>query len=61
MRVLLQRVREARVEVDGNVTGSIGPGLLLLVGMTATDDDPVIDLISSKVAGLRISRTWRGG
>ena len=39
MRALVQRVREARVTVDGRVTGAIGTGLLVLAGM-APDDTP---------------------
>jgi D-aminoacyl-tRNA deacylase len=33
MRVVIQRVKQARVEVDGQVTGAIGPGLLVLLGI----------------------------
>ncbi len=54
MRVLLQRVSQARVEVGGEVTGEIGPGLLLLVGMTDGDDADTLDLFADKVTGLRI-------
>mgnify|MGYP002622731640 FL=1 len=37
MRVVLQRVREARVTIEGRVAGEIGAGFLLLVGFTAGD------------------------
>ena len=37
MRVVIQRVKEARVEVDGQVTGAIGLGLLVLLGIAKTD------------------------
>ena len=60
MRVLLQRVSRARVEVDGEITGEIGPGLLLLVGMTDGDDAEVLDLLAGKVAGLRIFEDAEG-
>lgn len=38
MRLLLQRVREARVRVDGNTVGEIGPGLLVLAGFGPDDE-----------------------
>lgn len=54
MRVLLQRVREARVEVGGHITGAIGPGLLLLVGIETADGTTDIEWMASKLARLRI-------
>lgn len=54
MRVVLQRVREASVSVDGRVVASIGPGLLLLVGFTAGDGDDAVAWMAAKVLGLRI-------
>lgn len=54
MRALLQRVREARVEVEGAVTGSIGPGLLILVGVARDDSDAAAAHLAAKVANLRI-------
>ncbi|MTD33523.1 D-aminoacyl-tRNA deacylase [Paludibacterium denitrificans] len=54
MRVLLQRVREASVTVDGKVSGAIGPGLLLLVGVEASDGDADIEWLVRKVSQLRI-------
>ncbi|MBE0592784.1 MAG: D-tyrosyl-tRNA(Tyr) deacylase [Gemmatimonadales bacterium] len=54
MRVVLQRVREASVSVDGRVVAGIGPGLLLLVGFTASDGDDVVAWMAEKVLGLRI-------
>ena len=54
MRALLQRVREARVDVDGRVVAAIGSGLLILVGV-AVDDTPADgEWLSRKVADLRI-------
>ena len=54
MRVVVQRVREASVSIDGRVTGRIGPGLLLLVGFTASDREAEVTWMAEKVAGLRI-------
>jgi len=54
VRVLLQRVTRASVNVDGAVVGSIGPGLLLLAGVTGTDTEAELDQAASKVANLRI-------
>lgn len=54
MRVLLQRVRHAEVTVDGRQVASIGPGLLLLVGVGRGDPASHVDLLADKVAGLRV-------
>ena len=54
MRALVQRVSEADVTVDGRVTGSIGRGLLLLVGITAEDSPADRDWLVRKVVQLRI-------
>jgi len=54
MRAVIQRVKEARVEVDGQVTGAIGKGLLVLVGIARTDTTREADYLVDKIAGLRI-------
>ena len=54
MRLLLQRVSQASVTVDGNTVGSIRTGLLILAGMAKTDTEAEIDYLSDKVLGLRI-------
>ena len=54
MRVLVQRVASARVEVDGVVVGSIGPGLLLLVGVEDGDGASDFIWLSAKLCKLRI-------
>lgn len=54
MRALIQRVREARVEVDGEVTGAIERGLLVLLGIARTDTEADADYLVNKLAGLRI-------
>ena len=60
MRALVQRVREARVAVDGAVAAAIGPGLLVLAGI-ATDDAPADrDWLAHKLVELRIFDDERG-
>ena len=54
MRVLLQRVREASVEVDGETVGKIGRGFLLFTGIGHGDTEAEIEWMARKVAGLRI-------
>jgi D-tyrosyl-tRNA(Tyr) deacylase len=54
MRALIQRVSRASVTVDGEVVGAIGPGLLVLLGITHDDDDAICDRLADKVAALRI-------
>jgi D-tyrosyl-tRNA(Tyr) deacylase len=54
VRALVQRVSEARVRVDGEIVGEIGPGLCVLVGVTHTDDDAVARKLADKLWNLRI-------
>ena len=54
MRVVIQRVKQARVEVDGQVTGAIGPGLLVLLGIAKTDSQKDAEYLVEKVLGIRI-------
>lgn len=54
MRVVLQRVREAEVKVDGRCVGAIGHGFLLLVGVTEGDDTATAEKLAEKVCQLRI-------
>jgi D-tyrosyl-tRNA(Tyr) deacylase len=54
VRALVQRVSRASVTVDGSVTGSIGPGLLVLLGVTHTDTEADCDRLAEKVRNLRI-------
>ena len=55
MRVVLQRVSSARVEVEGAVVGDLGgPGLVALVGVTHGDGPTQVDWMARKIAGLRI-------
>ena len=54
MQALIQRVSEARVTVDGRVTGAIGPGLLVLLCAERGDDEAVAERLLAKVLKLRI-------
>ena len=54
MRVLLQRVSRAEVRVDGRVTGRIGRGFLLLVGLTHADGEEQVAWMAEKVVSLRL-------
>ena len=54
MRALLQRVSSASVEVDGQVVGQIGPGLLILLGVGQGDTEAAAVWLAEKVANLRI-------
>ena len=53
VRALVQRVRRASVTVDGEVVGSIGAGLCVLVGVTHDDDAAAADRLAAKVWNLR--------
>ena len=54
MRVIVQRVSEAAVSVDGVVSGRIGPGLLVLAGFEDDDRDGDLDWMAQKLLRLRI-------
>jgi len=54
MRVVLQRVKQAHVEVAGESKGRIGPGLLILLGVTHADGRADADYLADKILHLRI-------
>jgi D-aminoacyl-tRNA deacylase len=54
MRVVVQRVSRASVEVDGRLTGAIGSGLLVLAGLADGDTQADLELIADKIVHLRI-------
>jgi D-aminoacyl-tRNA deacylase len=54
MRAVVQRVSRAAVVVDGQTVGTIERGLLVLVGLTATDTPADVRWLADKLAGLRI-------
>ena len=54
MRACIQRVSEAQVTVDGEVTGRIGRGLLVLLGVGHGDGTTQVEWLAEKIVGLRI-------
>ena len=54
MRIVLQRVKNACVEVDGEAIGQIGEGLLVLLGVGKEDEEYDVDFLVDKVLNLRI-------
>ena len=54
MRFLVQRVSEASVMVDNNITGKIGKGYLVLIGITHTDTISNADFLINKLLNLRV-------
>jgi len=54
MRAIIQRVKEARVEIEGRVTGSIGDGLMVLIGVSKVDSRRDADYLLDKILSLRI-------
>ncbi|MEO0651722.1 MAG: D-aminoacyl-tRNA deacylase [Planctomycetota bacterium] len=60
MRAVLQRVRHATVEVEGEVVGSIERGLLVLLGVLEGDGEAEADWIADRIAGYRVFEDERG-
>jgi D-tyrosyl-tRNA(Tyr) deacylase len=54
MRALVQRVAWARVSVDGETTGEIGPGLCVFVGVTHSDSEATADKVAGRLWTLRV-------
>ncbi len=54
MRIVLQRVLEGSVSVDGEIIGAIERGFVLLVGIAKGDDESMMDAMARKIANLRI-------
>ena len=54
MRAVVQRVSHAKVSVNGEVTGEIGRGLLILLGVASSDAPADADYLADKIVGLRI-------
>jgi len=51
---VIQRVSEAKVEIESRISGQIGPGLLVLLGIEEADNDEDIEWLSRKIINLRI-------
>jgi D-aminoacyl-tRNA deacylase len=60
LRVLLQRVTKGRVTVGGRITGEIGPGLVVLLGVGQGDGRAEADFLAAKIANLRIFSDTEG-
>lgn len=60
MRIVVQRVRQAKVSVDGETVAAIGPGVVVLVGVTHNDTPEEARWLAQKVAGLRIFEDAEG-
>ena len=54
MRAVVQRVKEASVSIDGICTARIGPGFLVLLGISADDEFPEADWLCAKIVAMRI-------
>lgn len=60
MRALIQRVLEASVRIESQVRAAIGPGLLVLLGLEASDDAEDIEWLSGKIVRLRVFNDEQG-
>ncbi|MBE3571971.1 MAG: D-tyrosyl-tRNA(Tyr) deacylase [Moorella humiferrea] len=60
MRAVVQRVKRARVTVEGQEVGAIGPGLLVFLGVARGDDERDVAYMADKVANLRIFADGEG-
>jgi len=60
MRAVVQRVSRAQVAVDGEIVGEVGPGLLVLLGVTHADTEPDADYLADKIVGLRVFEDENG-
>lgn len=54
MRVVIQRVKEASVRINDRITGQIGTGMLVLVGIEEADNQEDVEWMSGKISRLRI-------
>jgi D-tyrosyl-tRNA(Tyr) deacylase len=54
MRAVLQRVTQASCKVDGEITGQIGTGFLVLLGIEDVDTEDDLNWLANKIAGMRV-------
>ena len=60
MRAVVQRVKEARVHVNGTLVGEIGKGVLIYLGVQRSDGEASIEYLAEKILGLRIFEDDQG-
>lgn len=60
MKFVIQRVKEAKVVVDGKITGEIGKGFLVFIGVSNEDTKEIADKLVKKMIGLRIFADAKG-
>ena len=60
MKLVIQRVKEAKVEIDNKVVGSIDKGFLVLLGVTHGDTKEVADYLAKKLCNLRVFEDEKG-
>jgi D-tyrosyl-tRNA(Tyr) deacylase len=60
MRALVQRVSRASVSVDGQLLAAVGPGLLVLLGISREDDESTAERLADKVCALRVFEDAEG-
>ncbi len=60
MKAVIQRVTRASVTVEGNITGQIDNGYLVLLGVEGTDDEKIADKLAAKISKLRIFQDENG-
>ncbi|QED37904.1 D-tyrosyl-tRNA(Tyr) deacylase [Antarcticibacterium arcticum] len=60
MRVVLQRVKEASVSIEGKINGEITPGILVLLGIEEADTKEDIEWLCNKICNLRIFNDIKG-
>ena len=60
MRLVVQRVSEASVEIEGKINGQIKQGFMVLVGITNDDNEEIVDKMVNKLINLRIFEDENG-